>query len=566
MNMHRLPCVFASVAAFALAPFAAADFEKYLPAGETFALVKIEDADAMRKHVAENAFAADFERKILRPVVDAFREDAEARGFFDALAAEFESVRGEFLLAVIADGKGAPALVEIADCGKNFTLETAAEIHRRQAAAMGKAPVIEDCEILGVPAKKLAFGEDADDRSGVAVIDGKFFAATSVSALEKLVAAAKRGNAAGLSATEAFRRARARIGGANFWYYADGKSLADAIYAFAEAKDKKTSAELAEKPEAAMFAVMATPIVRAFAPEAIDSLWGTYGTDAAGNPVAESALAWNANRGLVAMITSSLREGIAKPTYALPSEGVSSVECAGFSFGAALLSLWDIGRRATPLFGLVDMQAQSLKMTQGIDVPALLSGLGFGASSCTVWTGTEQKQLFVQDVADEVLARDALEKIPVACGISPMEVSPKNGAPAICVFPIEGKDASDAFAVAVSGGRLFCGDRSLVELAVGGNADGVPAAWNSPSLLAGEKLLPPGGCSLSWTHLGRSFSGLRKSVGDADELDLDFEGADVSRLPALLAFSEKDFEWCVVSKTWLGEKELTAKSVVIRNE
>ena len=103
MNMHRLPCVFASVAALALAPFAAADFEKYLPAGEPFALVKIEDADAMRKHVAENAFAADFERKILRPVVDAFREDAEARGFFDALAAEFESVRGEFLLAVIAE-------------------------------------------------------------------------------------------------------------------------------------------------------------------------------------------------------------------------------------------------------------------------------------------------------------------------------------------------------------------------------------------------------------------------------------------------------------------------------
>ena len=566
MNMHRLPCVFASVAAFALAPFAAADFEKYLPVGETFALVKVEDADAMRKHVAENAFAADFERKILRPVVDAFREDAEACGFFDALAAEFESVRGEFLLAVIADGKGAPALVEIADCGKNFTLETAAEIHRRQAAAMGKAPVIEDCEILGVPAKKLAFGEDADDRSGVAVIDGKFFAATSVPALEKLVAAAKRGNAAGLSATEAFRRARARIGGANFWYYADGRTIADAIYAFAEAKDKETAAEIEENPEAAMFAVMATPIVRAFAPEAIDSLWGTYGADAAGNPVAEFTLAWNADCGLVTLITSSFREGIEKPTYALPTEGVSSIQTQSFSFGAALLRLWELGRRATPLFAFVDMQAQNLKMTKGIDVPALVSDLGFRVSSCTVWTGTKQTQLFVLNVADEARARDALEKIPATCGISPTTVSPKNGAPAICVFPIEGKDASDAFAVAVSGGRLFCGDRSLVELAVGGNADCVPAAWNSPSLLAGEKLLPPGGCSLSWTHLGRSFSGLRKSVGDADGLDLDFEGADVSRLPALLAFSEKDFEWCVVSKTWLGEKELTAKSVVIRNE
>lgn len=564
MITYKLPCIFASAAAFALAPFAAADFEKYLPAGETFALVKVEDADAMRKHVAENAFAADFERKIFRPVANAFREDAETRGFFDALAAEFESVRGEFLFAVIADGNDAPALVEIADCGKNFSLETAAEIHRRQAAAMGKVPVIEDCEILDVPAKKLAFGEDEERRGGVAVFRGKFFFASSVSALEKILATVKRGDAAGFSSSEAFRRARARIGGANFWYYADGKSLADAIYAFAEAKDKKTSDELAEKPEAAMFAVMATPIVRAFAPEAIDSLWGTYGTDAAGNPVAESVLAWNANRGLVAMITSSMREGIAKPTYALPSEGVVCVNYSGFSAGSALQSLWNIGRRATPLFSFVDMQAQNLKITKGIDLPALLSDLGFGVSSCTIQAGTEQKQLFVQNVADEARVLDALEKIPAACGISPTEVSPKGASSAIYAFPIEGKDASDAFAVAVSGGCLFCGNRSLVEFAVGGNADGVPAAWNSPSLLTGEKLLPPGGCSLSWTHLGRTLSSLRDGFAAAAPTPDSAAGA--SRLPALLAFSEKDFEWCVVSKAWLGEKELTAKSVVIRNE
>lgn len=566
MMTHKLPCIFASVAAFALAPFAAADFEKYLPADETFALVKVEDADAMRKHIAENAFAADFERKIFRPVVDAFREDAETRGLFDALAADFESVRGEFLLAVIADGKGVPALVEIADCGKDFTLEDAAEIHRRQAAAIGGVPVIEDCEILGVPAKKLAFGEDEDDRGGAVVIGGKLFAASTVPALEKLVAAAKRGNAAGLSATEAFRRARARIGDANFWYYADGKSVADAIYAFAEARDKETADEVAENPEAAMFAVMVTPIVRAFAPEAIDSLWGTYGTDAAGNPVAESALAWNANRGLVTLITSSFREGIEKPAYALPTEGVSSIQTQNFSFGSALLSLWDLGRRATPLFGLVDMQAQNLKMTKGIDVPALLSDLGFGISSCSVWTGTKQTQLFVLNVADEARARDALEKIPAALDVPPTMLSPKNGAPAICTFPLDDKDAADSFAAAVSGGRLFLGNQSLVELAVGGNAAGVPAAWNSPSLLAGEKLLPPGGCSLSWTHLGRAFAGLSESFAAVAALDFDFGDSDISRLPATFALSGKDFDWCIVSKTWLGEKELTSKSVVIRNE
>lgn len=565
MMTHKLPCIFASVAAFALAPFAAADFEKYLPAGETFALVKVEDADAMRKHVAENAFAADFERKIFRPVVAAFRGDDEASGFFDALAAEFEAVRGEVLFAVIAEGTEAPALVEIADCGKDFTLENAAELHRRQAAAIGGVPVIEDCKILGVPAKKLAFGAGTDERGCVAVIDGKLFSATSVPALEKLVAAATRGNASGLSASEAFRKARARIGGANCWYYADGRTIADAIYAFAEAKDKETAAELEENPESAMFAVMATPIVRAFAPEAIDSLWGTYGADAAGNPVAEFTLAWNADRGLVTLITSSFREGIEKPTYALPTEGVSSIQTQNFSFGAALLRLWELGRRATPLFAVVDMQAQNLKMTKGIDVPALLSDLGFGASSCTVWTGTKQTQLFVLNVADEARARDALEKISAELDVRPATTLPENGAPVIFTFPLDDKDAEEPFAVAVSDGRLFLGNQSLVELAVGGKSAGVPAAWNSPSLLAGEKLLPPGGCSLSWTHLGRAFAGLSESFAAA-ALDFDFGDSDISRLPVTLALSGKDFDWCIVSKTWLGEKELTSKSVVIRNE
>jgi len=333
MTLKKNPLVFASLVSLAFAPFAAADFEKYLPNGETYALLKVENADALRKHFDENAFARDFKSKVFAPMGSAFRAIDE-EGYdewmreLSAFPTDFFSVRGEFVAAALA-GDEVPAVVLIADCGANFTLGHAEENARDALKSVEEKFVIKNAKVLGVPAKKIILS-DEKFQFVIAVVDGKLVSASTVPALEKIVRAMKSGNASGLSASAAFRKARARIGSANLWFYADGKSIADAIYDYAEKMDKETAEKLAENPESAMFSIMAKPVVKAFAPEAIDSIWASYSTDMFGNPVSETAFAWNEKRGLVAMIADSVRDGFEKPNYPLPAH--FKLFCRSFGF------------------------------------------------------------------------------------------------------------------------------------------------------------------------------------------------------------------------------------------
>ncbi len=555
MILKKNPFVFASLVSLAFAPFAAADFEKYLPNGETYALLKIENADAFRKHLDENAFARDFKSKAIAPMKSAFRAIDE--GGYDEMARELTAfsadcfpVRGEFVVAALAD-EDVPAVVMIADCGADFTLEKAVENVRK----IEKSVKVKNVKVLGVPAKKLTFS-DEDFQLGIAVIDGKLVVASTLPALKKIVRAMKSGNASGLSASTAFRKARARIGNANLWFYADGKSIANAIYDYAEKMDKETAEKLAENPESAMFSVMAKPVVKAFAPEAIESLWASYGTDAFGNPVSETAFVWNEKRGLVAMIADSVRDGFEKPNYPLPADGVYSVSTSNYSLGVSVSRLLEIARRASPLFGLVDMQIQNMKYTNGIDVPAILSDLGYGMSTCTVLAGTGSQQLFVQNIADDARAVDAVEKISAMLEIEPQKIL-ISGQPTIFLFP------ECNFAISVSGKRLFLGNEELVRIAVDGNASATSAdVWKNPNFLAGEKLLPAGGCGLSWTHCGNAVSAVSRRLFSASA-----ECGEGNPILALLTEIPYDeFNWSAVSKSYIKKNELTTRTVFIRNK
>lgn len=561
MIAKKNPLVFASLVSLAFAPFAAADFEKYLPNGETFALLKIENLDTVRKHCEENAFARDFKTNVLAQMESAFRAiDEDGYETWKRELAAFpgdslSSVRGEFVAAALAGDDDVPALVMIADCGADFTLEHAVENTRDCVKSLGEKLVVGNAKVLGVPAKKLKI-EDSKIQFTIAVIDGKLISASSVPALEKIVRAMKSGNAKGLAASAAFRKARARIGAANLWFYADGKSIADAIYAFAEKTDRETAEKLEKDPDSAAFTILARPVVEAFAPEAIDSLCVSYGTDVFGNPVSESAFAWNEKRGLVTLISDSVRNGFEKPNYPISAEGAYSVGVSNYSVGVSLLRFWEIARRATPLFGIVDMQAQNLKFTKGIDVPAILSDLGYGLSVCTVLSGTDQQQLFVQNVADDARAVDAVEKIFAALEFEPQKIS-LPGSPTIFSFP------ECDFAISVSGNRLFVGSGELVRTAVDGNAS-APAsdAWKNPSILAGEKMLPAGGCGLSWTHCGRAISAYSRGLFSAAA-----ENGNENPLLGLLSeISYDKFDWCAVSKSYLEENALTTRTVFIRNK
>lgn len=559
MTLKKNPLVFASLVSLAFAPFAAADFEKYLPNGETYALLKVENADALRKHFDENAFAREFKSKVFAPMGSAFRAIDEDD--YDEMAREFSAfsdkcfpVRGEFVAAALA-GDEVPAVVLIADCGANFTLGHAEKNIRELAKSVEEKFVIKNAKVLGVPAKKIILS-DEKFQFVIAVVDGTLVSASTVPALEKIVRAMKSGNASGLSASAAFRKARARIGSANLWFYADGKSIADAIYDYAEKMDKETAEKLAENPESAMFSIMAKPVVKAFAPEAIDSIWASYGTDMFGNPVSETAFAWNEKRGLVAMIADSVRDGFEKPNYPLPADGVYSVSTSNYSVGVSVSRLLEIARRASPLFGLVDMQIQNLKFTNGIDVSAILSDLGYGMSTCTVLAGTGSQQLFVQNIADDARAVDAVEKIFAMLEFEPQKISIP-GRPTIFSFP------ECDFAVSVSGKRLFLGNEELVRTAVDGNASASRAdVWKNPNFLAGEKLLPAGGCGLSWTHCGNAVSAFSRQLFSAS-----VERGEGNPILALLTEIPYDeFNWSAVSKSYIKKNELTTRTVFIRNK
>lgn len=567
---------FAAVAALALSPFASADFEKYLPENGTFALVKVENADALRKHLREDAFASALKEKVFLPVAAALREAPETSGVFAAFSEEYAPARGECLFAVVADEETGFALVQIFECGNAFTLEKAVEMHRRQAAEMNLTPVIEDFEILGVPAKKVAFGDGTEGRGAVAVIDGKYFTTSTVPALEKIIAAVKGGNAAGLSASEVFRRARERIGDADAWIYADGNALAKAAYACAERFDKEQAAELEAHPENAMLTVLATPVVKAFAPEAVNSFWGKISYDESLGFTAETSLSWNEKKGIVTLLAGTLKDGFDRPAMFPQLADASSFSASSFSFGALALNMMAIARQASPLFGIADMQLLNLKMTKGLDVPAALAALGDGAVVYSVApAGAPEKMLVAQKVSDGALVLDSVRKLAALAGGEDALSSEET--PAGTVFSLRGEGGSGASFAVIDGWFCF-GEKELLarvaEKAAGGNA---PSVWDDEDLKAGEALLPDGGSGISGTHAGRSaasaLAALREVLGGgkfaaaadsvANASGADFSSARLCGSLKKISVSPSDLDFFIVSKTYLSDGELTSKAVVV---
>lgn len=536
-----------ALCAFALAPFAAADYEKFLPDGETLAVFKIENVDALKKHVESDAFAAEFRAKVLDPI---FRE--QKADFPDAFS-------GEILVALAAVGEDKVfGGVCIADCPPELSLENLTEKFKAPDADAEAA----DVSVAGVPAKK-------QGGRFFVVFEGKFIAAESEALLEKIILAVKDGNARGLSASANFAAARERIGDADAWFYADGAAIAKRAYAYAAKSDKENAEKIEKHPETAMFTILATPVVKALAPEALNFYWGKIAFDETAGFSAETSLSWNENKGLVTLITGSLTDGFEKPTLFPLLESASDFSLSSFSLGGALLKTMEIARQATPLFGLAEMQLINLKATKGLDVPAALAALGNGFAAYSVASPEKgTKMLLAQKVSDGDLVIDSVVKISELLGLGEnlTKVSAA-GTPDIYAFrgdETDGGAAKPGAHFAVIDGWLCLGEKELLELLAARSRDGISAGsvWESAALKAGEARLPAGGSGISCTHIGRTFASVS---GMIDELGgLEEYGAGV---PEFLGKIDpaRDLDYSVVSKTYLGEKELSSKSVVVPN-
>lgn len=595
MKKHRIfALVVAVFAALSLAPFAqadhlgdideklyvalsertqlppAVDLEKLLPCGETFAFVKAKKLAATKASVEKDAYFAKVHEKVSRPVIDAvFAKkfgEKEARALAEISAAWwdkrfFGTFRGEALLALVAvpAEEGDVAAVFIADGGEYFSLRKAQTLLRETGAEISAVPAI-----AGVPAKKC--GDFL-----FAVLGRTLFLSPSRSALEKTLGVERRFGEGGLGDSPAFWKARVRVGGSDLWFYVDGATVAKKVYAAAEKYDEEQAKELEKNPGKAMFALWAEPVVKELAPEAIDAFWGGFFYDENGVLRSQSTLAWNADRGLVRLLTQAMRDGMNKPAFFPLRDDILDVSTANFSVGEAVLQLMEIGRRATPLFALVDMQLGQLKMTQGTDVPAMLKNLSGGIATYSLYSdaGTGEKSVVLIDVADRALAKKTLEKAnefmrgngwDIFVPAAELEAIPGVSA----AFFVSNTDSAQKLAVALIGNRVCLGDAGTVRLLA--DAAAKPPAksfWDSAAVKSAEALLPKGGCGVSWWHVGRSLSSV------LDELKLlagtvqDALGEEFAEALGAVKISPEDFDYIGISKTYLGANELGSRTALV---
>lgn len=573
--------VLATFSAFAFAPFASADFEKYLPENDTLSVLKIENLATLKRRAAQDAFFSEFKAKILSPRAsdDAGTPDAWTKFFVsvglcgdagtpDAWAkfCTAAGFSGEIAVAQVnASSVGGNAkdseTVFIAECASDFTADKAdalfAEIFSENNAVAAPFSRGEDVSLAGVPAKKRGNG-------GVfGVSGGKFVFSTNASLFEKIVAAVSGENAAGgLADSAVFKAARERVGNAEVWFYADGEALAKNAYASAAESDRAQAKQFEKNPEAAMFFVSSASIVKALAPEAINSLWAKIEFDGEKRDGAafEAALSWREDRGLVSVLTASMKDGGAKKPALFPPNADASLLCAAnFSIGAMILKTAELARRASPLFGILEMQLQSMKTARDVDFYAALDALDYGFFMRSVFAGTERGTVVALNVSDEKLALEAIRGAgEIFSGLDCRRLAGTSAnAPAVYAFG----EGDDVCAFSCIGGKLCVGRAAavlaLAENSARGNA-GSQSAWDAAPLRAGEARLPEGGCGVFAAHIGKMLELTSDAAEKAFPHSRIFENFRAD------AFGELDYS--VVAKSYLRGNEFSVRGVIVENK
>lgn len=570
--------VLAAFSAFAFAPFASADFEKYLPEDDTLSVLKIENLATLKRRAAQDAFFSEFKAKILSPrasggagTLDAWTKFFASAGLCGdagtpASWAKFcaaAGFSGEIAVAqVSASSVGGNAkdseTVFIAECASDFTADKAdalfAEIFSENNAA-APFPRGEDVSPAGVPAKKR-------DGGVFGVSGGKFVFSTNEPLFEKIVAAVSDGNASGgLADSAVFKAARERVGNADVWFYADGAAFAKNAYASAAESDKAQAKQFEKNPEAAMFFVSSASIVKALAPEAINSLWAKieFGGDGRDGAAFESALSWREDRGLVSVLTASMKDGVEKPALFPPNADARLLCAANFSVGAMILKTAELARRASPLFGILEMQLQSMKTARGADFYAALGALDCGFFMRSVLAGTERGTVVALNVSDEKLAVEAIRgagEIFSESKCRRLAGTPAN-VPAVYAFG----EGDDVCAFSCIGGKLCVGRAAavlaLAENSARGNAAS-QSAWDAAPLRAGEARLPEGGCGVFAAHIGKMLELISEAAEKAFPHSRIFENFRAD------AFGGLDYS--VVAKSYLRGTEFSVRGVIVENK
>lgn len=565
-----------ALSVIALAPFSVAALEKYLPNENTLVLAKIENFDKLEAQSQTNPLAAEFNTKIFTPLLNEAKAN-DKDGSFAKLSAECtklsEFFSGEALVAVVGT-KDACTPVLLVECVAGTDLEKIAAIYAN------KPGELKSVKIAGVPAKT-----NAEKTEGFAVVGNKFVFSDNVDALRRLIKAIKseantkepKKKVRKFTDSAAFKKARKRIGDADFWIYADGKAIAKKLYASAENFDKEQAEEMRNNSGATMLSVMATPIVKAFAPEAIESIWSSAKFTADG-AASDAAISWNANKGAVKLLTASIKDSLEKPTLFPPSDELASVASSNFSIGKFVLQFMSLAREATPMFALVEMQLMNLKATENLDVPAILAALDNGMASYSVSAGTPEDTVFALNVSDKKPVGFALGKIAEKLGCAVNLPADKKDSEIFCIASSE--DGTPAVSAVFIGKKLCIGTSKMLEKIVAQATKGTkaPSVWDNANIKAGELQLPAGGYGISYAHLGKSITAMfaqaqesmtkTPSVGNEDgELIVDEDSAEkINTVLSKFKIGKNDFNYSVLSKTYLGEKEISAKTVIYKNK
>ena len=150
------------------------------------------------------------------------------------------------------------------------------------------------------------------------------------------------------------------------------------------------------------------------------------------------------------------------------------------------------------------------------------------------------------------------------------EIPATTGTPA--VYSIE-SECGQTFSVTFVDGKLCVGKTEAIEKILSQVSKGknVPSVWDNANLKAGESLLPAGGCGMSYVHLGSTLASCFSEFADAVKLQLEAynEGEGPNKEWESLSgikIGKGDFDYSVISKTYLGENEVSGKTVIYKNK
>jgi len=545
--------------AVALAPFATADIEKLLPANSTLALAKVENLSALEEKAKTDALVAEFRTRIFSKIkAQAAKKDpdglTDASAWCDALAGTF---RGEAVIACTNVGKEF-AVVFIADCERGLDVEktTATLLNGPEGVSAGK---ISNAKFGSVPVKVF---RDGETKFYAAEVSEKYILSTDRGAMKSVLSSAKQADSKqnttkkkkpGIFDSEAFKTARERIGVADVWVYIDGKTIAKAAYEAAHDADEKSAKEMAERKSTEISLdsmISKTQIVKALAPEALDSIWLCMTFDAAKNYPSESSISWNKKAGLVgAFFGGACADGFEKlPTFPVRADfvGASSIN---YSVGKMVRDLMYIGRTTTPMFAALDFGMQNLKAKEGIDIPAWLAALDHGAYSYQ-WGKNSVCVLSIS--SDDFAVKSARA---IAAGKSGLLV--ENELDKQPIFTISGYPLS----FLARDGKLYFGETSMLSefASFAFKADSGTSIWNTDAFKKAEATLPAGGFGIDYSNFGEKLKLALTTIAEQMPEGDDFLSAAISGL------GDDAFDYTSISKSYLGTNEVTTRSRIIKN-